>query len=103
MRPVFLAMSNFELKDLGDGRFELSGEMSFDTADEILQSSQRIFETYETLELDMSQVEKADSAGLALMLEWKAQASQRSGVINYIGVPDSLLAIAKTTEVSELI
>lgn len=96
-------MSDYELKDLGGGRFELSGELSFETADEILQSSQNIFAEYESIELDMSQVGKADSAGLALMLEWKAQASQRSGEIIYSGVPDALVAIAKTCEVGELI
>ena len=103
MKPAFLLMSDFELKDLGGGRFELIGEMSFVTAERILEISEKIFTQYELLEIDMSQVSKADSAGLALMLEWKAQASRRSCTINYIGVPDSLLAIAKTSEVSNII
>lgn len=96
-------MSDFDLKDLGNGQFELSGEMSFDTAAEILRSSEPAFGQFEKLEIDLSQVQKADSAGLAVLLEWKAQAIQRAGQISYVGIPKSLLAIAKTTEVSELI
>jgi phospholipid transport system transporter-binding protein len=96
-------VSNFELRELGDGRFELVGEMSFDTADQILRSSEPSFSEHPALEVDLSQVEKADSAGLALLLEWKAQASQRAAEISFVGVPDSVLAIAKTTEVSDLI
>jgi len=96
-------VSEFDLRDVGDGRFELSGDMSFATAAEILRASERSFGHFKKLELDLSQVEKADSAGLALLLEWKARARQRTAQIDFVGIPDSLLAIAKTTEVSELI
>ena len=96
-------MSDFDLRDLGDGRFELSGDMSFETADQILKSSESSFDQYQVLEIDLTKVRKADSAGLALLLEWKAQANQRSGDIKFIGIPDSLIAIAKTTEVGDLI
>jgi phospholipid transport system transporter-binding protein len=96
-------VSEFELKDIGDGHFELSGDMSFGTVAEILRTSERAFGQFEKLEVNLSQVRKADSAGLALLLEWKVQAGQRAIQINYVDIPESLLAIAKTTEVSELI
>ncbi len=96
-------MNDFDLKDLGHGKFALSGEMSFDTADRILGCSERPFNQYESLEVDLSQVDKADSAGLALLLEWKAQAKKRAARISFSGLPDSLRAIALTTQVSDLI
>ena len=96
-------MSDFDLRDLGEGRFELSGDMSFETADQILKSSESSFGQYQVLEVDLTKVGKADSAGLALLLEWKAQANQRAGEISFVGIPDSLVAIAVTTEVSDLI
>lgn len=77
--------------------------MSFATAADILRASEQSFGQFKKLELDLSQVARADSAGLALLLEWKAQARQRATQIDYVGIPESLLAIAKTTEVSELI
>jgi phospholipid transport system transporter-binding protein len=96
-------MSEFDLQDQGEGRFALSGDMSFETADRILRSSESLFRQHVALEIDLSEVGKADSAGLALMLEWKAQAAQRGAVIQFIDIPDSLLAVAKTSEVSDLI
>lgn len=96
-------MSSFEFRELGAGCFGLAGAMSFDTADRILESSRILFGKYESLEVDLSQVDDADSAGLALLLEWKAQANQHGGTIDFVGVPKSLLAIAQTTEVSDLI
>ena len=96
-------MSNYELHDLGGGRFELSGEMSFQTANAILKSSAQKFAGHESLKVDLSRVGKADSAGLALLIEWKAQVNRRAATIEFVAVPESLSAIATTTEVSDLI
>lgn len=96
-------MSDYELNDLGGGRFELSGEMSFRTANAILKSSAQKFAAHASVKLDLSRVGKADSAGLALLIEWKAQVNQRAATIEYIALPESLAAIATTTEVSDLI
>ena len=96
-------MSKFEFNDLADGRFELIGDMSFDTASEILSVSASSFSQHQEVEVDLSRVGRADSAGLALLLEWKAQARQRATAISFVAIPDSLFAIAKTTEVSHLI
>ena len=96
-------MSDFELLDQGEGRFSLKGDMSFETANRILKASESAFAAHTSVQVDMSEVGKADSAGLALLLEWKAQASGRSASIQFTGVPESLVAIARTTEVSDLL
>lgn len=96
-------MTEFDLEDKGDGRFALSGDMSFETAHQILKASESSLRQHASLEIDLSGVDKADSAGLALMLEWKAQAGQREAEVQFVGVPSSLLAIAKTAEVDGLI
>jgi len=96
-------MSDFELVRDGDGNFNLSGEMSFDTADRILKASEQAFQGYEEIIVDLTGVTRADSAGLALLLEWKAQANIRAGQIIFSGIPNSIRAIAETTDVAELI
>lgn len=96
-------MSDFELRDLGEGRFVLSGEMSFDTAERILRESEEPFEQHTRIEVDLSGIGKADSAGLALLLEWITWANHTVREIRYVDVPQRLRAIAKTTEVEELL
>lgn len=96
-------MSDFQLQDLGSGRFELSGEMSFDTADRILRASESAFAQHDDLCVDCAGVTKADSAGLALLLEWKTLANHRRGRISFSGLPESIVAIARTTEVDHLL
>jgi phospholipid transport system transporter-binding protein len=98
-----LPVSDFEIVDEGEGRFALNGAMSFDTANDILRKSEALFGRYGSVEIDLAGVGKADSAGLALIIEWKSQAANRSADIRFSNVPDSLLAIARTTEVQDLV
>ena len=96
-------MSDFEFNDLGGGSFEISGDMSFETAERILRASQRAFEQYENVRVDMSAVKKADSAGLALLLEWMSWKRQGVAKIDFVAIPASVLAIAHTAELKDLV
>ena len=58
---------------------------------------------YDDLQLDCSGVGDADSAGLALLLEWKSEARRQNGTIRFSGLPKSIVAIARTTEVDQLL
>ena len=96
-------MSDYALEDRGEGRFALSGEMSFDTAERILKASEEPFEEHTQLEIDLSGVTMSDSAGLALLLEWVTWANHTVREIRFTGMPERVLAIAKTTEVERLL
>ena len=96
-------MSEFEIKDLGEGRFELSGAMSFETAAQILRESDRLFARHSSLSIDFAGVDDADSAGLALLLEWRSRARRDGTEVHYSGLPQSILSIARTTEVDHLL
>lgn len=96
-------MSNFELSDLGEGRFGLSGDMSFQTAEAILRESEKRFASHEVIEVNMSAVQHTDSAGLALLLEWVSQAAQQSREIRFAQIPEKIQAIAVTAEIDELL
>ena len=96
-------MSRFELNDLGEGRFALTGEMTFETAERILMASEEPFEQHTRIEVDLSGVTKADSAGLALLLEWITWANHTVREIRFLSMPERVLAIARTTEVEQLL
>ena len=96
-------MADYELNDVGEGRFVLTGLMTFKTVEKILRISEDMFEPHTRLEIDLAGVEKADSAGLALLLEWITWANHTVREIRFTGMPDRVLAIAKTTEVEVLL
>lgn len=96
-------MSEFTIEELGDGRFAVSGEMTFDTAEKILRASEEPFEEHTQLEVDLSEITMSDSAGLALLLEWVTWANHSVREIRFVGMPEKILAIARTTEVEQLL
>jgi phospholipid transport system transporter-binding protein len=96
-------VSDFSLDDKGGGRFLLSGDMTFRTAGQILRSSEELFEDHTRIEVDLSGVANSDSAGLALLLEWITWANHTVREIRFVGMPDRINAIAKTTEVDHLL
>lgn len=96
-------MSGFELEDLGSGRFSLSGAMTFHTCGKILRQSEPAFEKHTRIEIDLSGVTRTDSAGLALLLEWITWANHTVREIRFQDVPARIDAIARVTEVEELL
>lgn len=96
-------MSEFTLEDLGDGHFAVSGEITFDTAEKVLRVSESMFDEHTQLEVDLSEITMSDSAGLALLLEWVTWANHSVREIRFTGMPEKILAIARTTEVEGLL
>lgn len=96
-------MSEFTIEDLGEGRFAVSGDITFATAEQILRASEGPFEEHTQIEVDLSEVTDSDSAGLALLLEWVTWANHSVREIRFTGMPEKILAIARTTEVEPLL
>lgn len=96
-------MSDYELEELGDGKFALSGIMGFSTADQILRESEGLFEEHTRIAVDLDGVEETDSAGLALLLEWITWANHTVREIRFDNIPEKITAIARTTEIEDLL
>jgi phospholipid transport system transporter-binding protein len=78
--------------------------MTFATAGRLLQAGLSAWSHQSApLEIDMSSVLEADSAGLAVVLQWLAQSHQARRAVRIVAVPDSLRAIARISELDELL
>ena len=102
-KPPNNSAGKFELRELGNGRFSLEGEMSFETAERVLAASEKLFEPHTRIEVDLAGVTRTDSAGLALLLEWVTWANHTVREIRFSGMPEKIVAIARTTEVDPLL
>ena len=80
-------MSAFELNDIGDGKFAVTGNVTFETAGEVLKASESPFDQHTQIEIDLSGIESTDSAGLALLLEWITWANHTVREIRFTGIP----------------
>lgn len=95
--------SNFKFDDLGRGRFAVSGDCDFNTVSDILEQSKDLFARYDVLEVDLGGITQADSAGLALLLEWVNWAKHYVREISFKNMPEQVIAIARICEVEDLL
>ncbi len=88
-------------------RLVLSGQLDFTTAAIALAAvNEKLAERSATgpaLVLDLSQVSSSNSAGLSLLIEWKAQAQQLGAALSFDNVPDALQQIAEVCQVTEIV
>lgn len=76
-------------------RIRLSGSLSLDSVPSVLASSRDWFEDGADLEIDLSGIERSDSAGVALLLEWLRRARAAGHGINYVNPPAQMRAIVE--------
>ncbi len=88
----------------GSGAFTVTGEISFSTAPVLWSQSREMFATAaDAVEVDLAQVERADSAGLALLVAWANQARGGGRSIRFLNPSDQLMALARANKVSNLL
>ena len=85
------------------GQFTLSGEVGFASARQLLKAGEAAFVGQRKASVDLSGVTATDSAGLALLLCWLADARADGRELTFERLPAQLVAIAKISEVEALL
>jgi phospholipid transport system transporter-binding protein len=95
--------SRARVESLGAGRFRISGVLDASTARDVLEQSEARFQQFKDLDIDLAGVGESDSAGLALLIEWLRMARQSQKAIRFANVPAQIEALARISEVEDLI
>ena len=98
-------MSDYPIRVIEDaeGQFRLEGPLVFESVGSVFEYALRKFEPHSRITVDLSGVTDADSAGLALLLEWVSWANHSVREIHYEHMPERLLKIAAISEVENLL
>jgi len=87
-----------------DGSVRINGAMTFGTTPQLY----REFEDHlsgegSELSIDLGQVDRADSSGLALLLEWQAMARRHKHTLHITNAPHTLMSLARLCEADSLL
>lgn len=82
-------------------RLCLSGTLDFTSVVSLREQGLAAFGTAREVCLDLAQVGRANSAGLALLLEWLALARRRQVHLRILNLPESLAALARMSNLYE--
>jgi phospholipid transport system transporter-binding protein len=95
----------FEIVAGDDGRAYVRGSLTFATARRAREEGIQKFRgcSARACDVDCSGITASDSAGLTVLLDWLALAKRDGRSLRYVNLPSGLLAIAKISEVDELL
>ncbi len=88
---------------LNNEKWNVEGELTFSTVSSLLKQSKSFWKEIEKIDVDFSNVTKADSAALALLLEWKRFANKHDKSISFSSLPRQLLNLIKISHLGEML
>jgi len=99
------AAAAFRLVASADGRLSAQGPLTFATARRARALGAQLLGAAGggALEVDCGGVTASDSAGLAVLLDWLAIARHAGHTLRYTHLPSGLTALARISEVDELL
>jgi phospholipid transport system transporter-binding protein len=81
----------------------LAGALTFESVPLLFRETEKLFRGSKPVTLiDLSKVTTADSAGLALLLEWQAMQTATSGKLEINNAPPGLMSLANLAEADEV-
>ena len=85
------------------GRLMVSGVLDFETILMLNQSASDLFARFNEIKIDLSGVTYVNSAGLALLLEWKRKLNQDGKILILDNVPKKLVNLARMSELETIL
>lgn len=85
-----------------DGCARLAGELTFESVPALYLQAQNAIPK-NLVSVDLSGITAADSAGLALLLEWQASRNDELEQLKFTHAPSSLISLASLSEATELL
>lgn len=86
----------------GDGHIAVHGELDFDSVAALWEESRPLFEAQPPREIDLGGVERSNSAGVALLVEWLRLARQREQELCFVNVPAQMMSIIRVAALEDL-
>lgn len=85
------------------GTLRVSGAISFANAARALMQAPQPARAGAMLDLDLAALENADSATLAVLIAWAAQARRQGATLHYLRAPQGLRNLARLCDVEGLL
>lgn len=102
MAPSHPAVTTASVTQSGE-RLSVAGTLDFTTARDVLGQVAPVIAATPSLTVDLKDVSRSNSAGLALMIEWLALATRAGHSLRFANVPNGLVQLARVCQVERLI
>ncbi len=91
-----------QLEQLDKAHYRLTGQLDFFTVTSVLTQFHSLA-LQNDVSIDLSGLERSNSAGLALLMELISEARRQNRKITFTGLPGTLLDLARMSNVNHLL
>ena len=95
MKTALKNSASASIKAQGANSFKLSGTLNFNTVPALMKQAEGMLEKCKTASVDFSEVDDANSAGLALLIEMLRYMRQRKALIRFTNIPEQIAIVAR--------
>jgi phospholipid transport system transporter-binding protein len=87
-----------------DGRFALKGALTLSTVTALRSQGRQSFSAATgDIVVDLGGIDRTDSGGLALLVDWLAWAQSARRKLTFTALPEALRALARVSDVEDLL
>jgi phospholipid transport system transporter-binding protein len=97
-------VSDIQIEARGNGQYFLAGSLTFANVPNVYAEGNALFDSdTAALTLDLQGIERTDSAGLALLLEWLRNAQQKNKTIRFRNIPPQLQSMIRLSGLDDIL
>lgn len=99
-----MAALTLQASDADPAVFQLSGQLTYDNAHASVAAGETLLKDHpQRLVLDFSDVDRVDTAGIAVILSWTRYAQKNKQSLVVQGLPEQALALIQNSGLSNLL
>ncbi len=102
-RKAGVSVLQADIQQGNNGRLEISGDLNFDSVAGLWRKCRAQFSDREALDIDLSGVQRSDSAGVALLVGCLRQAHQSGKAVRFFNIPAQMLALARVSSLDQVL
>ncbi len=96
-----MTVNHIKILELSFGQFAIQGDLTFASINKKVLKSVAFLTYSRDITLDLIDVSSADSAGLALLIEWIRYTRQHRIQLRFKNIPKQLLSLAKLSSLDK--
>lgn len=96
-------MSEARIEEGAGGRLEIHGDLNFTSVPLLWNQCCSRFSGSTEFDIDLSGVQRSDSAGLAMLVECLRQARETGKTVRFFNIPAQMLAIARVSGLDQVL
>jgi phospholipid transport system transporter-binding protein len=98
-------ISHAQLEKVSDGHYLLKGQLSFTSVPKLWRAHKNtlFIDKVSHLDIDLALLERSDSSGLALLVEWYREAEQQNKMITFYNLPKKMYEIAQISGLDHIL